>query len=61
MSTIYQCLKRDTRYIPPVLRVVHEAQTEMDAIAWLEHNGGGLVRVVHRVALFVRPKPTIQP
>lgn len=44
MSTVYQCLKQDDRYTPPIRRIVFEAATEQKAIDWLESNGGGIYR-----------------
>lgn len=42
--SIYQCIKKDNRYIPPLARIVYEAATEEEAIEWLEKNGGGVYR-----------------
>lgn len=59
MSTIYQCLKRDVRYTPPLMSVKHEAATEREAIAWLEQNGGGIYRnLLHSFDCEVRVKVT---
>jgi hypothetical protein len=44
MSTVFQCLKPDYRYIPTLKRLVYEAPTETAAIQWLEQNGGGIYR-----------------
>jgi len=44
MGTIYQCLKRDNRYTPPMMTVVHEAKSSSEAVRWLENNGGGIFR-----------------
>lgn len=44
MNTIFQCIKPDSRYTPPLKRVVHEASTEREAMDWLERNGGGIYR-----------------
>ncbi len=44
MGTIYQCLKRDGRYTPPMMTVVHEAESSGEAVRWLENNGGGIFR-----------------
>lgn len=44
MSTVYQCIKSDARYIPTRMTVVYEAETQKEAIEWLENNGGGIYR-----------------
>lgn len=44
MSTIYQCIKPDNRYKPPIKTVIFEASSEKEAINWLEQNGGGIYR-----------------
>ena len=44
MGTVYQCIKPDSRYIPKRMAVVHEADTQLEAIEWLENNGGGVYR-----------------
>lgn len=46
MTTIYQCIKRDERYTPPQTNIVHYAETEKEAMDWLEENGGGIYRNV---------------
>ena len=57
MGTIYQCLKLDDRYTPPLMSVMHEASSEREAIAWLEENGGGIYRnLLHRFDCEVRVK-----
>ena len=59
MGTIYQCLKRDDRYTPPLMSVMHEASSEREAIAWLEKNGGGIYRnLLHGFDCEVRVKVT---
>jgi hypothetical protein len=57
MSSIYQCFKIDTRYTPPLQRLVYESQTEKEAISWLEANGGGIYQnVLHNVTVNVKEK-----
>ena len=56
-GTVYQCIKPDTRYIPAHMVVVHEADSQLDAIEWLENNGGGVYRnLLHNFDMTVNPK-----
>ena len=60
MGTIYQCLKRDDRYTPPIMSVMHEASSGREAIAWLEKNGGGIYRnLLHGFDCEVRVTPEL--
>lgn len=52
--SIFQCLTKDDRYVPPVLTVVHEAESEVAAISWLEKNGGGIYKnLLHNFSMKV--------
>lgn len=54
--SIYQCLRRDDHYTPPLMRVMHEAATQREAITWLEENGGGIYRnLLHQFECGVAP------
>lgn len=55
MSTIYHCIRRDVRYMPPIETVAHEADTSRAAVEWLEQNGGGWYRnILHGVCFEVK-------
>ena len=57
MGTIYQCLTVDVRYTPPKHTLVHEAETESEAMLWLEQNGGGIYRnILHNFDVTIQPK-----
>ena len=59
MSTVYKCIKPDTRYIPTQMNVVYQAQTQKEAIEWLENNGGGIYKnVLHGFQYEVKPNET---
>lgn len=52
-STIYQCCKRGSD-VNKSLIPVHNAQTQQDAIKWLECNGGGVYHnLLHNFSLEV--------
>lgn len=42
-KTIYHCCKR-IKGVPEYLDIVHYANTEAEAIKWLENNGGGIYK-----------------
>jgi len=55
-KTIYQCMKRGDD-VNKTLSVVHYADTEVEGIAWLEKNGGGVYHNQLRGFKFeVKPK-----
>ena len=55
-QTIYHCIKADERYAPTKYELVHQAETERDAIIYLEENGGGIYRnVLHNFSYYVQP------
>lgn len=59
MSTVYQCIKPDTRYIPTTMTVVYEATTQKEAVERLENNGGGIYRnTLHGFKYYVQAHKT---
>lgn len=55
MSTIYECCKHH-KDVNAMLYVVHYAKTEMEAIVWLQQNGGGVYRnTLHRFEMNIFP------
>lgn len=57
MTTVYHCKQpKDGKYIPPQYDIVHQADTEAEAIEWLEDNGGGVYEnVLHNFTMNVKP------
>jgi len=56
MSTVYQCCKR-TGDVSGILKVVHEAETQTEAVEWLERNGGGIYKnLLHKFQLYIAAK-----
>jgi len=57
MGTIYQCLKRGPD-VNKSLILKHEADTQKEAVEWLEKNGGGVYRnILHNLQYEVKPCP----
>jgi hypothetical protein len=55
MSTIYECLRKDKRYIPTKYILLYNAPSEKEAIEYLEQNGGGIYRnILHRFEMEVK-------
>jgi len=53
-ETIYQCCKCG-KDVNKTLSVVHCADTEAEALKWLEDNGGGVYRnILHRIKFEVK-------
>jgi len=56
MNTIYECCKAG-KDVNKTLKVVHNANTELNAIDWLEKNGGGVYRnALHKFQFTVKGK-----
>ena len=55
MSTVYQCCKQG-KDVNKTLTVIHCADTEREAIEWLEKNDGGIYRnILHNFQFYVAP------
>lgn len=53
--TIHHCLSYDNKTTPPTRKLTYEADTEQEAIRYLEKNGGGLYRnILHNLEYKVR-------
>ena len=56
MATIYKCCKQG-KDVNKTLIVVYEAKTEIEAIEWLENNGGGVYKnTLHNFQFYVEGK-----
>lgn len=53
---IYQAIKKDERYIPPIRTVVAEFPTEKQTIEYLQENGGGIYHnILHNLDCSIKP------
>ena len=53
-KTVFECHK-EAKDVNKSLRLVHYAETETQAIAWLEKNGGGVYRnTLHNFSMEVK-------
>jgi len=62
-DTIYHCIKiteatpHGSRFIPPKEELLHQADSQEEAISWLERNGGGWYRdILRNITFFVEEK-----
>ena len=54
--TIYHCLTIDNKTVPPTRVLTYEADTHLEAVHYLENNGGGLYRnILHNLEYMVSP------
>ena len=56
-KTVYECHK-ELKDVNKTTRLVHYADTQAQAVEWLEKNGGGVYKnTLHNFSMTVRPEP----